>query len=238
MWLSAAPVLKPLSLFVMPNLNAYLDLSSQVAEHNAVLVAVSKRQSMDDIRKLYEAGHRDFGENYVQELVDKYEALPKDIRWHFIGTLQRNKVKYIAPFVHLIHGVDSLKLAHEIDKRGQQHGRIINALLQVDVTDEDTKHGFSAKQLVELMEGEEIHRLAWMRPSGIMGMGTNTNDESQITKDFARLAELFEKVKTRYYDRRPDWSILSTGMSADYALALAQGSTMLRVGSLIFGERD
>jgi len=187
--------------------------------------------------ELYEQGHRDFGENYVQELVDKYEALPKDIRWHFIGTLQRNKVKYIAPFVHLIHGVDSLKLMKEIDKRGQQNGRIIDVLLQVDVTHEETKHGFTPAQLLELMESNEIHQLAWARPSGIMGMASNTSDEKILSREFQELKALFETVKKDYYDRRPDWNHLSMGMSGDYQLALKHGSSMLRVGSLIFGKR-
>lgn len=205
---------------------------------NATLVAVSKRKPNEAILELYNQGHRDFGENYVQELVDKYESLPKDINWHFIGTLQRNKVKYIAPFVHLIHGVDSLKLMREIDKRGQQNGRIIDVLLQVDVTDEETKHGFTPAQLIEQMEGYDIHRLAWARPSGIMGMASNTDDEAQLGREFQQLKDLFETVKKDYFDRRPDWNTLSMGMSGDYQLALKHGSSMLRVGSLIFGKRE
>ncbi len=221
----------------MPNADAYHQLRQAVDAHNAELVAVSKFQSIADIRALYELGQRDFGENYVQELTEKYDALPKDIRWHFVGTLQRNKVKHIAPFIHLIHGVDSLKLAAEIDKRGRQVGRIINVLLQVDVTDEASKHGFTPQELIDVMEGEQIHRLAWMRPSGIMGMASNTSSELRIADDFARLKSLFDEVQEKYYIRRPDWSTLSMGMSGDYQLALKQGSTMLRVGSLVFGER-
>ncbi len=213
-------------------------LLAEASAKNATLVAVSKRKPVEAIMELYEQGHRDFGENYVQELVDKYEELPKDINWHFIGTLQRNKVKYIAPFVHLIHGVDSLKLMAEIDKRGQQNGRIIDVLLQVDVTDEDTKHGFTPAKLVALMEANEIHRLAWARPSGIMGMASHTDDEAQLGNEFQELKDLFETVKKDYYDRRPDWNHLSMGMSGDYQLALKHGSSMLRVGSLIFGARD
>ena len=222
----------------MPDLSAYHDLKSLADEHNAVLVAVSKRKPNEDILALYEAGHRDFGENYVQELVDKQAALPKDIRWHFIGSLQRNKVKYIAPFVHLIHGVDSLKLAREIDKRGQALGRIIDVLLQVDVTDETTKHGFTPAELLSLMEGADLHRLAWMRPTGLMGMASNTDDESRIAADFAQLKTLYDDIATRFYARRADWSTLSTGMSGDYPLALKHGSSTLRVGSALFGVRD
>jgi pyridoxal phosphate enzyme (YggS family) len=213
-------------------------LLAEASAKNATLVAVSKRKPVEAIMELYEQGHRDFGENYVQELVDKYEELPKDINWHFIGTLQRNKVKYIAPFVHLIHGVDSLKLMAEIDKRGQQNGRIIDVLLQVDVTNEDTKHGFTPAKLVALLEANEIHRLAWARPSGIMGMASHTDDEAQLGNEFQELKDLFETVKKDYYDRRPDWNHLSMGMSGDYQLALKHGSNMLRVGSLIFGARD
>lgn len=213
-------------------------LLAEASAKNATLVAVSKRKPVEAIMELYEQGHRDFGENYVQELVDKYEELPKDINWHFIGTLQRNKVKYIAPFIHLIHGVDSLKLMAEIDKRGQQNGRIIDVLLQVDVTNEDTKHGFTPAKLVALLEANEIHRLAWARPSGIMGMASHTDDEAQLGNEFQELKDLFETVKKDYYDRRPDWNHLSMGMSGDYQLALKHGSSMLRVGSLIFGARD
>ncbi len=216
----------------------YTQLLQEATAANAALVAVSKRKPNEAIMELYDQGHRDFGENYVQELVDKYEALPKDIRWHFIGTLQRNKVKYIAPFVHLIHGVDSLKLMAEIDKRGQQNGRIIDVLLQVDVTQEDTKHGFTPAQLIETMEQSDIHRLAWARPSGIMGMASHTSDVELLGLEFQQLKDLFETVKKDYYDRRPDWNHLSMGMSGDYQLALKHGSSMLRVGSLLFGKRD
>ena len=213
-------------------------LLAEASAKNATLVAVSKRKPVEAIMELYKQGHRDFGENYVQELVDKYEELPKDINWHFIGTLQRNKVKYIAPFVHLIHGVDSLKLMSEIDKRGQQNGRIIDVLLQVDVTKEETKHGFTPAQLIETMEANHIHRLAWSRPSGIMGMASNTSDEELLGLEFRQLKELFEMVKMEYYDRRPDWNHLSMGMSGDYQLALKHGSSMLRIGSLLFGARE
>ncbi|MFK8056654.1 MAG: YggS family pyridoxal phosphate-dependent enzyme [Saprospiraceae bacterium] len=216
----------------------YKTILQEATASDATLVAVSKRKPNEAIMELYEQGHRDFGENYVQELVDKYEALPKDINWHFIGTLQRNKVKYITPFVHLIHGVDSLKLMTEINKRGQQNGRIIDVLLQVDVTSEETKHGFTPTELVETMESNDIHRLAWARPSGIMGMASNTSDKVQLGDEFKQLKELFDTVRVKYYDRRPDWNHLSMGMSGDYQLALKQGSSMLRVGSLIFGARD
>lgn len=222
----------------MPDLNAYRELRAASEQEGATLVAVSKRKSVADIRALYEAGHRDFGENYVQELAEKQPELPKDIRWHFIGSLQRNKVKQIVPFVHLVHGIDSLRLAAEIDKRGRAVGRIVDVLFQVDVTDEDTKHGFTPAELNKLLAGDEVHRLAWVRPCGIMGMASHTDDQDRLSTEFERLRKTFDTLGERYYARRPEWSTLSMGMSGDYELALTHGSTMIRVGSLLFGARD
>ena len=221
----------------MPDLAAYHELAALAARHNAVLVAVSKTKPRDDLRALYDAGCRDFGENYVQEMVDKRAELPDDIRWHFVGHLQRNKVKAIAPFVHLVHGVDSMRLLRELDKQGQRVGRIIDVLLQVDVTDEDTKHGFTPEALREEYGELSLHRLAWVRPNGIMGMASNTRDPARVASDFAKLRALYEEIGRDYYDRRPEWSTLSIGMTGDYYLALEAGSTMLRIGSKIFGER-
>jgi pyridoxal phosphate enzyme (YggS family) len=216
----------------------YKDLLATADSHNATLVAVSKTKPISEIQALYEQGHRDFGENYVQELVEKHEQLPKDIRWHYIGTLQRNKVKYIAPFVHLIHAVDSLKLLAEISKRARQHGRMIDVLLQVHIAEEDTKHGLDRQELLDLLQNQELHRQAWARVSGLMGMATFTEDEAQVGREFAGLKQLFDHIGENYYARRSDWSTLSMGMSSDYKLALANGSNMLRIGSLIFGARD
>ena len=221
----------------MPDLNAYAKLIAEVRAAGAELVAVSKTKPDADIRALYDAGHRDFGENYVQELVDKQARLPADIRWHYVGSLQRNKVKYIVPFVHLIHGVDSMRLLGEIDKRARQVGRIVSVLLQVHVAEEATKHGFGPDELLALFEEPAIHGLAWVRPSGLMAMATNTRDEAQVRREFARVRALYDEIGERYYDRRPDWSTLSMGMSGDYALALAEGGNLVRVGSLLFGAR-
>lgn len=223
---------------ITPRMPTYDDLAAAAHAHDATLVAVSKTKPASAIRDLYDRGHRDFGENYVQELVAKQAELPDDVRWHYVGHLQRNKVKEIVPFVHLIHGVDSMRLLHEIDKRSRAIGRIVDVLLQVHVAEEDTKHGFAPEEVIALMEGSEIHRLAWVRPSGIMGMTTNTDDAEQQQREFGQLAHLYGEVKERFYARRPDWTTLSMGMSGDYELALAQGSNLLRIGSLLFGPRD
>ena len=216
----------------------YSDLNGLAEQHGATLVAVSKTKPVAAIRELYDLGHRDFGENYVQELVAKRAELPDDIRWHYIGHLQRNKVKDIAPFVHLVHGVDSLRLLREIDKRGRAIGRIVEVLLQVHVAEEDTKHGFSPDELLALFEADDVHRLAWVCPSGIMGMTTHTDDAAQQAREFAALRRLYDEIAERFYARRPGWSTLSMGMSGDYERALAEGSNCLRIGSLLFGPRD
>ncbi len=219
------------------NAGAYHALLAATEAAGATLVAVSKTKPAAAIMELYEMGHRHFGENYVQELVDKQAALPEDIHWHFIGHLQRNKVKQIAPFVHLIHGVDSLRLLKEIHKRGMEIGRIVDVLLQVHVAREDTKHGFSPEELLKEFEGTEIHRQAWARLSGIMGMATYTDDLSVLTPEFEQLKQTFDTIQQTYFDRRPEWHTLSMGMSGDYELALAKGSNLVRVGSLVFGSR-
>ena len=221
----------------MVNIEAYQSLKAQANEANAVLVAVSKTKPDEDILTLYELGQRDFGENYVQELVDKQQRLPKDIRWHAIGHLQRNKVKHIIPFVHLIHGVDSMRLLQEINKRAQDVGRIVDVLLQVHIADETTKHGFGADELLALYEEPTLHRLAWVRPSGLMGMATYSEDPVKVSSEFASLKRLFDIIGERYYDRRPEWNTLSMGMTGDYRIAIEQGSSLLRVGSAIFGNR-
>ena len=221
----------------MVNIEAYQSLKAQANEANAVLVAVSKTKPDEDILTLYELGQRDFGENYVQELVDKQQRLPKDIRWHAIGHLQRNKVKHIIRFVHLIHGVDSMRLLQEINKRAQDVGRIVDVLLQVHIADETTKHGFGADELLALYEEPTLHRLAWVRPSGLMGMATYSEDPVKVSSEFANLKRLFDIIGERYYDRRPEWNTLSMGMTGDYRIAIEQGSSLLRVGSAIFGNR-
>ena len=217
---------------------AYQTIKTVCDEANATLVAVSKKKPVAAIMELYELGHRHFGENYVQELVEKQPQLPDDIHWHFIGHLQRNKVKQIVPFVHLIHGVDSMRLLKEIDDRGQDIGRIVDVLLQVHVAEEETKHGFTPDALRAEFAETEIHRQAWARLSGIMGMGTFSDDPGVVGPEFDTLKTLFDELRDTYYDRRPEWHTLSMGMSGDYQLALEKGSTLVRVGSAIFGARD
>lgn len=200
------------------------------------LVAVSKTKPDTDILEAYHAGHKIFGENKVQELVDKYEKLPKDIEWHFIGHLQSNKVKYLAPFVHLIHGVDSLKLLKEINKQGAKNKRIIDCLLQFHIANEKAKFGFYKEEVNDLLQSALFKSFENIRIVGIMGMATYTDDENQIRKEFANLKSSFQEIKTQYLPN-DYFSEISMGMSADYSIAIDEGSTMVRLGSSIFGIR-
>jgi len=201
---------------------------------NVTLVAVSKTKSNEDILEAYKAGHNVFGENKIQELVQKWEALPKDIHWHMIGHVQRNKVKYMAEFVSLIHGVDSLKLLMEINKQAKKHNRKINCLLQVHIAEEDTKYGLDASELEAVINSEEFKQLENIKIVGLMGMATFTSDEAQIRKEFKHLKRVFDQLKKSL----TDVSILSMGMSSDYIIAIEEGSTMVRIGSSIFGPRN
>lgn len=198
------------------------------------LVAVSKTKPNEAILEAYEAGQRVFGENKVQDMVQKWEALPKDIEWHMIGHLQRNKVKYMAEFVSLIHGVDSLKLLKEIDKQAQKHNRVIPCLLQMHIAEEDTKFGLDEDELNALLASSEFKQMKHVKIMGLMGMATFTDNENQVRKEFARLKSLFENLKLQL----PEITILSMGMSGDYGIAIAEGSTMVRIGSSIFGARN
>jgi pyridoxal phosphate enzyme (YggS family) len=220
------------------NENKYVEIRKQLLPQNVLLVAVSKTKPVEAIKELYGLGHRDFGENYVQELVDKQAQLPADIHWHFIGHLQSNKVKYIASFVHLIHGVDSLKLLKEINKQALKAGRVLDVLLQVHIAKEETKFGFDSAELETLFTtgGAELQELKNIRITGFMGMATFTEDEEQVRKEFQSLKQLFDRYKGT---EAPNvaLSILSMGMSGDYTTAMEEGSTMVRIGSLIFGER-
>jgi pyridoxal phosphate enzyme (YggS family) len=202
----------------------------------ATLVAVSKTKPAEDILELYNLGQRDFGENYVQELVDKYEQLPKDIRWHFIGHLQSNKVKYIAPFVHLIHGVDSFNLLKEINKQALKNNRIIDCLLQIHIAKEETKFGLDEKELHELLTTEPVNGLTNIRINGLMGMASFTEDNDLIKKEFTYLKNLFDKY-TQLSTFNLQLSTLSMGMSADFQFALDAGSNIVRIGSMLFGSR-
>ena len=204
-------------------------IKAQLPEH-VTLIAVSKTKPNEMLLEAYDAGQRDFGENYVQELVDKEAQLPKDIRWHFIGHLQSNKVKYIAPFVYLIHGVDSFSLLKEINKQALKNNRIIDCLLQIYIAKEETKFGLDFNEASQILNSNEFKELKNIRIKGFMAMASNTDDTEQIRKEFKSL-----KTFSLQY---PDLNILSFGMSGDYQLAVQEGSTMIRVGSSIFGERN
>ena len=212
------------------NKEVYQKIHEELRLSNITLVAVSKTKAVEDILALYDLGHRDFGENYVQELVEKAEQLPNDIRWHFIGHLQTNKVKSIVSFIYLIHGIDSLKLLKEIDKQAEKNKRIIDCLLQVHIAQEETKFGFDEAELF----GLDLKQFPNVRIKGLMGMASLTDDINKIRIEFKSLKILFEKLKTQ----NPELSILSTGMSADYKIAIEEGSNMVRIGTLLFGERN
>jgi pyridoxal phosphate enzyme (YggS family) len=202
-----------------------------------VLIAVSKTHPIERIMEAYEAGQRDFGENKVQDLAEKYEALPKDIRWHMIGHLQSNKVKYIAPFVHLIHGVDSFKLLLEINKQGQKNGRQISCLLQFHIAQEDTKFGLSLEEAKVFLAGPEFSLLDHVRICGVMGMATFTENTAQIRQEFQNLHAIYQQLLSKYFSSNSEFKEISMGMSDDYPIAIEEGSTLIRVGSKIFGAR-
>lgn len=202
------------------------------------LVAVSKTKPVQDLEEAYQAGQRHFGENKVQELVGKYEEMSKDIHWHMIGHLQRNKVKYLAPFVHLIHGVDSLRLLKEIDKQGRKNERVIDCLLQVHIAKEESKFGFDEEELTALLADQEFTELEFVRIKGLMGMATFTENDASIRSEFAGLKALFDQIKERFTGKNIQMEVLSMGMTNDYEIAIEEGSTMLRIGSAIFGTRN
>lgn len=201
------------------------------------LVAISKTKPNTDILEAYSAGQRVFGENQVQELVAKYEELPKDIQWHLVGHLQTNKVKYIASFITLIHSVDSLKVLQEINKQALKHDRTIDCLLQIFIADEDTKFGLDHAEVIELLRSEEFAALKNIRIRGLMGIASNTENQKIVKEEFYELKILFDGIKTTYFRKEDSFNILSMGMSSDYQLAIEQGSNMVRLGSTIFGKR-
>jgi pyridoxal phosphate enzyme (YggS family) len=216
---------------------AYHQLQQYLSEKGVTLVAVSKTKPVSDIQELYALGQRDFGENYVQELVDKQPLLPSDIRWHFIGHLQRNKVKYIIRFVHLIHSVDSLRLLLEIEKQAAKIGRPVSVLLQIYIAGEETKFGLDEGELQALMEYIQQHPLQYVSVKGMMGMASFVEEEVVLQKEFANLYTLYNQYKSLSVPN-VSFEICSMGMSGDYALAIQQGSNMVRVGSLLFGARQ
>ena len=202
------------------------------------LVAVSKFHPIEALQEAYEGGQRIFGESKVQEMTQKYEALPKDIEWHFIGHLQTNKIKYIAPYVALIHGVDSYKLLSEINKQAAKAGRIIPCLLQIHIAQEETKFGFSTDECRTMLEEGNWRQLKNVQIAGVMGMGTNTEDEAQIKREFSTLSAFFQEVKETYFREVSSFKEISMGMSDDYPIAIEEGSTLIRIGSRIFGARN
>ena len=223
------------------NKEAYYRLKSELDKKSVTLVAVSKTKPAEEVMDLYELGQRDFGENYVQELLDKAALLPKDIRWHFIGHLQRNKVKYIIPFVHLIQGVDSPRLLEEINKQALKLGTICNCLLQMHIASEETKFGFAENELSEFLEElslkMQLNQLGNVKIRGLMGMASLTDEPEMSRMEFKTLKQVFDKFSKKE-DPSLHLDILSMGMSGDYQLAIEEGSNMVRIGSLLFGERE
>jgi pyridoxal phosphate enzyme (YggS family) len=217
-------------MFIYQN---YKDIIKAISQE-VILVAVSKTKPERDILEAYNAGHRIFGENKVQEMVNKYDALPKDIQWHMIGHLQRNKVKYMAHFVSLIHGVDKMSTLIEINKQAKKHDRVIDCLLQARIAEEETKFGLEFDEIEEILFSEQLKDLQNVQITGLMGMATFTDDKEQISSEFARLQDFYEKMRKNGCDLK----ILSMGMSGDFKEALQHGSNMIRVGSALFGERN
>jgi len=201
------------------------------------LVAVSKTKPIADILEIYKKGQRIFGENKVQELVDKFPVLPKDIQWHFIGHLQRNKVKFIVPFVHLIHSVDSARLLAEINKQAKKVDRVVNCLLQFHIAEEETKFGLDLNEAKSLFESSEYMEMQNIKLCGVMGMGTFINDTSITHREFQSLKNIFDELKNKYFQNDPDFKEISMGMSGDYKIAIEEGSTLVRIGSALFGSR-
>ena len=214
-----------------------LDAIRKTIPEHVTLVAVSKTKPVSALQEVYAAGQRHFGENKVQEMTEKWEVLPKDIKWHLIGHLQTNKVKYIAPYVHLIHSVDSFKLLKEIDKEAKKNNRIIDCLLQFHVAQEETKFGLDFEEAKELIEDPAFFDLHNVHIVGVMGMASFTDNQSIVRKEFQQLEEYFQLMKSYYFTFNDDFKEISMGMSGDYQLAIEEGSTMVRVGSSIFGTR-
>lgn len=219
------------------NKESYQELLKELNEKGVTLVAVSKTKPVEDIRELYALGQRDFGENYVQELVGKQLELPQDIRWHFIGHLQSNKVKYLAPFVHLIHGIDSFKLLQEVNKQAQKAGRVMDVLLQLHIAREETKFGLDEKEVAEILHSPSLQELKNIRVTGFMGMASFTEEENRVREEFRYLKSLFDKFR-ELKGPNLELTVLSMGMSSDYKLAIEEGSSMVRIGSLLFGARN
>lgn len=216
----------------------YKQILEQLQPTQTKLVAVSKTKPAEAIQRLYDQGQRIFGESKAQELTPKYEELPKDIEWHMIGHLQRNKVKYIVPYISLIHSVDSPRLLKEVNKQARKEGRVIDCLLQFHIADEESKYGFSWDTAVELLEGDSYAQMEHIRIVGVMGMATFTENTDQVRQEFQQLHRIFKKLKADYFAGEERFKEVSMGMSGDYQIAIEEGSTMVRIGTLLFGERD
>lgn len=212
-------------------------LNNETKPKKVTLIAVSKTKPVEEVQEAYDAGQRLFGENMVQELVEKHDKLPKDIQWHLIGHLQSNKVKYIAPFISMIQSVDSLKLLQEINKHAEKNNRIIDCLLQMYIADEETKFGLGFDEAIELLRSEEFSALKHICIRGLMSIATNTENEKQIKEEYYELKTFFDGIKQSFFRKVETFNVLSMGMSSDYKLAIEQGSNMIRVGSTIFGQR-
>lgn len=220
------------------NVQLLQEIQTRLASAGATLVAVSKTYPPETIQEAYQLGCRDFGENRVQELLEKQPLLPPDVRWHLIGHLQTNKVRYIAPFISMIHSVDSLRLLEEINKQAAKCGRVIDCLLQFHIAAEETKFGLSQEEAEALLQTGPLKNLPNARICGVMGMATFTDDEGQIRREFSALRDTFHWLKTTWFADRPEFREISMGMSGDWELALEEGSTMVRIGSLLFGKRS
>jgi pyridoxal phosphate enzyme (YggS family) len=219
--------------------NNIANFTAELTSKGCALIAVSKTQPIEKIQEAYAAGQRIFGENKAQEMTTKYESgLPRDIQWHMIGHLQRNKVKYIAPFVSLIHSVDSPKLLEEINKQGEKCGRVIPCLAQIYIANEQTKFGFDEAEFLEFLRAAELSKMKYISIEGLMGMATFTDNQDQVRSEFRKLKVFFEQVKNRVLPPNVHMKHLSMGMSGDYKIAVEEGSTMVRIGTAIFGERN
>jgi len=223
---------------MMIDQTAYSNLKAYTEARHVKLAAVSKTHGVDKIKQVYDLGQRIFAENKAQEITEKQPALPDDIEWHFVGHLQRNKVKYLAPFIELIHAVDSAKLLKEIDKEARKNNRVIDCLLQIHIARDETKYGLDYQEAQELLEMEAVKNLGTTRICGLMGIATLTDDQQQISREFRTLREFFDSVKQHYFPETAHFQELSMGMSSDYEQAIEAGSTIIRLGSTIFGKRD
>jgi len=221
----------------MVNIKQFNDTRNLLSEKSVNLIAVSKTKPIEDIQQLYDLGQRIFGENKVQELSAKYESLPKDIAWHMIGHLQSNKVKYITPFISLIHSVDSFNLLAEINRQAIKNNRIIDCLLQFHIASEDTKFGLNYEEAEQLLKSNEFKQMKNIQIVGVMGMASFSEDLSLVRIEFKSLGDIFDKLKTDFFSNEDSFKEISMGMSGDYELAIEEGSTMVRIGSLLFGGR-